>query len=212
MTAHRPFVLTVVLAAAMVAPSCRLFRKTPKAAAPIPPPISAPSKPAAHKPAPKPKEVPAPPQVPPQEADLTRQFPSEPAAEKLPPRPRERRRPARGQTETAGQTPSSTQPPAQPEPPEDTTAEADVPELEQILTPQQRQAYIEEIDNNVGRAQKTVEMLQGRRLNGDQKIYLERVRAFIEQAREARKSDLFRAKNLSERASVLAEDLMRSVQ
>jgi hypothetical protein len=54
--------------------------------------------------------------------------------------------------------------------------------------------------------------LTGKSLNGEQKVYLDRVRAFIQQANEARKTDLFRAKNLAERASVLADDLYRSVQ
>lgn len=90
--------------------------------------------------------------------------------------------------------------------------ESQVPELEQILTPEQRQAYVDDIDTNIGRAQKTVDALRGRRLSRDQKIYLARVRAFVEQAREARKTDLFRAKNLAERASVLADDLLRSAQ
>jgi hypothetical protein len=49
-------------------------------------------------------------------------------------------------------------------------------------------------------------------LNRDQKTYLARIRAFIDQTKEARKTDLFRAKTLSERASVLAEDLLHSVQ
>jgi hypothetical protein len=208
---------------AMLAPSCSLFHKSSKATAP--PPAPAPSQPAA-KPAPKPEEnvaLPAPPQISPQKPDLTKQPPSQPAAGKLPPRPRDRRgsrahgqpqpqeNAATGQQAPAQQPAAASPTPAQPQAPEEGAA-AEVPELEQILTPQQRQAYIEEIDSNVGRAQKTVETLQGRHLDGDQKVYLDRVRAFIDQAREARKTDLFRAKNLSERASVLAEDLMRSVQ
>jgi hypothetical protein len=90
--------------------------------------------------------------------------------------------------------------------------EASVPPLEQILTPEQRQTYLEAIDRNLGRARKTLEALQNRRLNDEQRTYLERIRAFIQQADDARKTDLFRARNLSERASVLAEDLLRSVQ
>jgi hypothetical protein len=84
--------------------------------------------------------------------------------------------------------------------------------LEQILTPQQQKAYNDEIDRNVSRAQRTLAALGGRRLNGEQQTYLERIRAFLKQADEARKTDLFRAKNLAERASLLADDLLRSVQ
>ena len=136
----------------------------------------------------------------PQGPNLNQQPPAS-AAEKLPPPPRRRRTRPREQQE-----------PAPPAAPAEETAAAPVPQLEQILTPEQRQAYIDEIDTNVGRAQKTVDSLQGRRLNRDQKTYLARVRAFIDQANEARKTDLFRAKNLAERASVLADDLLRSIQ
>jgi hypothetical protein len=90
--------------------------------------------------------------------------------------------------------------------------ETPLPPLEQILTPEQRQAYLEAIDRNLGRARRTLEALRNRRLNDEQRTYLERIRAFIQQASDARQTDLFRARNLSERASVLAEDLLRSVQ
>ena len=129
------------------------------------------------------------------------------SAEKLPPPPRRRKKKNAQQQEQAIQ-----QPPVAATPPAEETAAAPVPQLEQILTPAQRQAYIDEIDANVGRAQKTVDTLQGRRLSDDQKTYLARVRAFIDQANDARKTDLFRAKNLAERASVLADDLLRSIQ
>ena len=86
-----------------------------------------------------------------------------------------------------------------------------MPHLEQILTPVQQQAYNEEIDRNINSAQRTVMALGSRRLNGEQQTYLDRIRAFIQQATEARKTDLFRAKNLAERASLLAEDLLKSL-
>jgi UDP-N-acetylmuramate-alanine ligase len=87
-----------------------------------------------------------------------------------------------------------------------------LPQFEQVLTPEQRQAYVEEIEKNLANARRVVAVLQGRRLSRDQTTYLARIRAFIAQANEARKTDLFRARNLSERASVLADDLLRSVQ
>ena len=86
------------------------------------------------------------------------------------------------------------------------------PQLEQILTPQQQKAYNEEIDRNISRAQRTLAALGDRSLNSEQQTYLERIRAFLKQAENARKSDLFRARNLAERASLLAADLLRSVQ
>jgi hypothetical protein len=119
--------------------------------------------------------------------------------EELPPPPRRRVRPRpRENAETPAPAP---EPPAAP-----------LPRLEQILTPEQRQAYIADIDRNIANAQRTVALLQRRRLTRDQMTYLARIRAFIQQADEARKADLFRAKNLAERASVLADDLLKSVQ
>ncbi len=100
--------------------------------------------------------------------------------------------------------------PAQPE--TATAPPAQVPQLEQILTAEQQQAYNDEIDRNISRAQRTVTTLNGRRLSGEQQTYLDRIRTFLQQASEARKSDLFRARNLAERASVLADDLAKSLQ
>jgi hypothetical protein len=121
--------------------------------------------------------------------------------EPLPPPPRRRPKPRPHEDADAPSPAPEPEPPAVP-----------VPQFEQILTPQQRQAYTEEIDRNIASAQKAVAALEGRRLSPDQATYLARVRAFIEQANEARKADLFRARNLAERASVLAEDLLKSVQ
>jgi hypothetical protein len=189
------FVVVVALALATLTPSCRLFRRSSKHV-PLAPPAAqpAPAKP-------QPVAPPVPPEIPPQAPDLSQQAPQAPS-EQLPPAPRRRTRPphTRESADTAPAAPV-------PEPPP-----ATIPQLEQILTPEQRQAYNEEIDRNIAVAQKTVEALQGRRLSPDQTAYLTRVRAFIEQANQARATDLVRARNLSARASVLAEDLLKSVQ
>jgi hypothetical protein len=192
--------MALILAA--LAPSCRIFRKPAKspAAPPAPAPAAAASQSSGAKSGANQFVLPAPPEISPQGPDLNRRPPAT-AAAKLPPPPRRRKARPREQPETA--------PPAAPT---EETAAAPVPQLEQVLTPEQRQAYIDAIDRNLGRAQKTVDSLEGRRLNRDQKTYLARVRAFIDQANEARKTDLFRAKNLAERASVLADDLLRSMQ
>jgi hypothetical protein len=142
--------------------------------------------------------LPAPPEIPSSQPDLGQPAPQVPP-EELPPPPRRRVRPRpRENAETPAPAP---EPPAAP-----------LPRLEQILTPEQRQAYIADIDRNIANAQRTVALLQRRRLTRDQMTYLARIRAFIQQADEARKADLFRAKNLAERASVLADDLLKSVQ
>jgi hypothetical protein len=193
--------LTAALILATFTPSCRLFRKSSKAApAPVPAPAPAPPAPSAQPASPKPQQpehLPLPPEVSPERPNLNQQPPEAPA-EKLPPPPRRPVRPSHPREGTETSPPEAAPPP--------------VPQLEQILTPEQRQAYNEDIDKNIGNALKTVAALQNRRLSREQKTYLARIRAFIEQANQARKTDLFRAKNLSERASVLADDLLKSVQ
>ena len=185
------FAMVAALALATLTPSCRLFRRSPKQVPQAPPP------PAQQAPAKPPVALPTPPEVAPQAPDLSQQPPQGPSGQ-LPPPPRRRTKPPRAR-ETADTPVPEAPPPA-------------LPQLEQILTPEQRQEYSEEIERNIGVAQKTVEALQGRRLSRDQAAYLARVRAFIEQARQARATDLIRARNLAERASVLAEDLRKSMQ
>jgi hypothetical protein len=87
-----------------------------------------------------------------------------------------------------------------------------VPDLGQILTAQQQQEYNQAIDRSIDRAQRNLAALGGRRLNPEQTLAVERIKTFIQQALEARKADLLRAKSLAERADVLAEDLLRSIQ
>jgi len=181
--------------------SCAVWPFHKKKATPAPPPAPAPAAPAVR---PKPREVtiPAPPDIAAKEPDLHQAGPSLPA-EPLPPAPR--RTPKKVRThEDADATPTA----PEPEPP----AAVPLPQFEQVLTPEQTKAYNEEIERNIADAQRAVAMVENRRLNGEQTTYLARVRAFIDQANEARKADLFRARNLSERARVLAEDLLKSVQ
>ncbi len=187
--------LAAALMLAMLGPSCSPFHRSAKAKVP-PAPIPAPAAPASQ-PAPRPAKTPeainpVPPDIQPQ-PPAVQSPPFEPL--KTPPPPRRRQRAPAPVVEPA---------PAPQSPPP--------PQLEQILTPQQQKAYNDEIDRNVSRAQRTLAALGGRRLNGEQQTYLERIRAFLKQADEARKTDLFRAKNLAERASLLADDLLRSVQ
>jgi hypothetical protein len=167
---------------------------------PPPPPVPAQATPT---PQPHPREVtlPAPPEIPPAAPDVSRPGPSVPS-EPLPPPPRRRTRPRQHDEDDTQSAPA-------PEPP---AATVPLPQFEQILTPEQRQAYTEEIDKNIANARRAVAALEGRRLTAEQASYLARVRAFIDQANEARKTDLFRARNLAERASVLADDLLKSAQ
>jgi outer membrane biosynthesis protein TonB len=182
--ARKQCLLLAALSLALLSPSCSLFHRSAKAKPLVLPPAPA---------APAPKPAPPPPEVQPQPPNV-----QPPPAEtgKVPPPPRRRQRPPAA---------AVVEPPPAPPP-------SPPPQLEQILTPQQQKAYNEEIDRNTARAQRILAALGGRRLSAEQQTYLERIRAFLQQAEEARKTDLFRAKNLAERASLLAEDLLRSVQ
>jgi hypothetical protein len=194
--------LVAALAMALGTPSCAVWPFHKKKATPVPPPAPAPTAPAVR---PKPREVtvPAPPEIGAKEPDLHQAGPSVPA-ESLPPAPRRPPKKARTHEDADAATPAP-----EPEPP---AAAVPLPQFEQVLTPEQTKAYNEEIERNIGDAQRAVAMVENRRLNREQTTYLARVRAFIDQANEARKADLFRARNLSERAQVLAEDLLKSVQ
>lgn len=194
----RASVLAAVLALAVLTPSCsRIFQRKAKA---VPPPTIAQPLPQATIPAPKPQVVTAePPPVSPQQQA---QIPPLPLPEtKLPgppPRPAKPRA-AKGETTTQAEAQ-----PVQPTPV--------IPQLEQMISPDQQRKYNEDIDRNIGSAQKMVAVLNARKLTREQAGYLDRVVAFIQQATEARKTDLLRARNLAERANVLAEDLLRSIQ
>ncbi len=202
-------VLAAALALSLTAPSCHWFRRTKAAPPPAPTPAATQPSSAPENQPPKPNEVsvPAPPELPPQKPDLTQ---VQPNSRPLPPPPKPRKRRAARTPEPQSQPPVPEQPgaaaPASSEP------TAPVSQLGQILTAEQQQAYNGVIEGNINRAQRALTALTGRRLNDEQKTTIERVRTFIQQANEARKSDLFRAKTLSERASVLAEDLLNSIQ
>ncbi|HOL71195.1 MAG TPA: hypothetical protein PLA43_18115 [Bryobacteraceae bacterium] len=189
--------IAAMLAVILVSSSCGVFRRskdTAKASAPrsvliLPPPKEPPIQTVS---------LSSPPELAPQEPGAWMPPPTE---ERFPPAPQP---PKRARVRETAEAPA-----AQPEP---AAPLAQVPQLEQILTPEQQQAYNDEIDRNIMRAQRTVAALDGRRLSGEQRTYLDRIRTFLQQASEARKSDLFRARNLAERASLLAEDLAKSLQ
>ncbi len=189
MSAAQARTLAAAMILALFAPACH------RAKSQLPPPPSSPWVIPLQQPAKNPEEArPVPPEIPPQTLDI-QPPPLEPL--QVPPPPHRRPRPSAPAAET---------PPAPaPQPPP-------LPQLEQILTQQQQKAYNEEIDRNIARARQTLVALAGHRLNEEQRTYLERIRAFLAQAEEARKSDLFRARNLAERASLLADDLLRSVE
>ncbi len=116
----------------------------------------------------------------------------------------------------------ATEPPPQPQRPVQATASDDrpapdgtevsppVPRLGQILTSEERQAYHRTIDNSIEAARRNLAVILNHTLRPDQMEAVRRIRAFINQAETARERDLTLAKNLADRALLLAEDLARS--
>jgi hypothetical protein len=85
-----------------------------------------------------------------------------------------------------------------------------LPRLGQILSSEERRAYDQVIDRSIERAQRSLSFVMGHSLRPDQSAAVRRIRAFIEQAGAARGRDLALAKNMADRAVLLAEDLERS--
>ena len=101
---------------------------------------------------------------------------------------------------------SSASPPA-PSPPS-----RPVPRLGQVLTAQQRRELNRAIDRSVDAAQRSVASAVKQTLSTDQINSVRRIRAFVRQAQETREQDLALAKNLADRARLLAQDLERGLR
>lgn len=104
--------------------------------------------------------------------------------------------------------PTSAQTPIAVETPAPTPA---VPQLGRLLTADQRREYNRMISQNVLAAQASLDLLQKRPLREAQRSAIERVRSFLVQVDEARRTDLELARSLSDRARLLAEDMVRNM-
>jgi outer membrane biosynthesis protein TonB len=124
-----------------------------------------------------------------------------PAPETSPPPEPSPRRPV------ASAPPAASESVAQPEAPA-----APVPQLGQMLSPDQRSKYKEAIDQAIQRAQERLDVVlaNSSKLNEEQLTTIKRIRAFIRQAEDARGQDLTIAKPLADRALLLAEDLAKN--
>ncbi len=200
-TGARRRALALALMLALAGPSCRWFRRAPKAA-PAPGPVV--SKPA---PVPEPKppavpEMPEPPQWPAGQPPV----PPPPVAmpKPQPPRPPRRARPLRKSGPAPGPIPD-----AAPEPPKAATP---LPQLRQILTPEEQREAMRACERAEARVEQVLALFRQRRLTAEQQTSITRIRAFLEQARQARAADLLTARALAERAVVLAEDLLKTLR
>ena len=86
-----------------------------------------------------------------------------------------------------------------------------VPRLGQVLTAQQRRELNQAVDRSLDAAQRSVAAVVRNTLSADQVNSVRRIRAFLRQAEETREQDLALAKNLAERARLLAQDLERGL-
>ncbi len=127
--------------------------------------------------------------APPQEIDVP---------EPPPQQPRRPRRPT-----TAPIQPAQEPAPAQPQSPEP-------PKLVQLLTADEQRRYQAELDQSLRSAEAIVAQAATRTLDAQQSDLVVRIRAFTQQARDQRDTDLMTARNLAQRADVLARDLQRS--
>lgn len=143
----------------------------------------------------------APPSLPPGQPVPT---PQPPPVQTATPRPPETRRRARAAPKPAAPEPEPVAEAAKPAAP--------LPQLQQILTPEQQRECNEVINQSLARAQRTLAAFDGRRVTREQATSIARIRTFIQQAEQARKTDLLTARALAERADVLARDLLKSVQ
>jgi len=199
------FVLTLALAGS----SCSKRRAD---AAPAAPPAPVPASGPAVKPPPGPlsepqtrAELPSPQAVPEGAAPAQRG----PFAYEAPQQPEEP--PPPKATQPAAQ-PVSVTPPTPAEPSAEAVEPAAVPQLGPLISDQQRQVFQAEIDRNIARTKASLDALMGRRLADDQAEGVRRIREFLRQVEESRKTDAALARNLSERARLLAEDLVRNVR
>jgi hypothetical protein len=80
------------------------------------------------------------------------------------------------------------------------------------MSEEQRREYIASIESDIGVALKLLKEIEGRPLTRDQAENANRVRAFVQQARESKAIDPTGALQLARRAAILAGDLVRSLE
>jgi hypothetical protein len=184
-------------------------KKTPVAVPPVPIPLPKPAETTIPPPAPSPKPRTEPIQLP---AEIpTRPIPPQPGDA---PSPTSTTKPA---LEPPQQPPPETGPyvPQGPIPPPEKTPATPPPgasryQLGQLLTPEQRQQYQQNIDASLKRARAS--LLAARpRLTASNRDTFRRVETFIRQAEQLRRSDPVQAFSFAERADLLAQDLLRSL-
>ena len=97
------------------------------------------------------------------------------------------------------------------EPETDDTAPAEPAlKLERLLTSEEAKSYEQAIARSLTVAERNLKIAAQKNLTQAQEDEVKRIRTFIDQARQARETDLLIAKSLSDRAEALARNLVRS--
>ena len=197
MNNRRLATLALLTITAFSTTGCRFFGKAPKASVPVAP---APQVTPAPSPASQPTDAPKPtdptvipqPQVTPAEQPAPVKPIAPPVTTTLPPtRPKPKPTPA-----TAAPVPPA----------------APAPVFGEILTPQQQAQVLQAYEQSAQSARRALSQLNGRALTADQMATANRVRSFLKQADEAKTSDPSSAARLAQRAEVLANNLVGSLQ
>lgn len=193
----------ILLALSLLGASCGFKREPRKATIIIPPPP----------PAPELREMPEPPLLVEASAPTTQIGLSIPSLK--PPATSATRRGVRS-TRRVGNppaSPASSEEEAAPEGLEETApipaAPVLVPALQPILGPQEATERTRRIDSYLAKARSNLRQAERNKARKQSAGLMAQVRTFVEQAEEARKTDLARAENLAERAEVLSRQLNR---
>jgi hypothetical protein len=87
-----------------------------------------------------------------------------------------------------------------------------VPQLVPIVPPAEQASRNREIDELVQRTEESLARIGNRKLDARQKLDVARARTFIRQAQELRQTDLTGARNMAQRAVLLAESVVSSLR
>ncbi|MCE5307651.1 MAG: hypothetical protein LLG20_08405 [Acidobacteriales bacterium] len=196
----RFFIILAMVLVLLLAPGCWPFgRKQAKQLPPTPIPPAQPRKQEKVETPTPPKIQSEPPpaaQIPPPSVEAQGQPPA-------PPRPRPSKRNRRVKQPTVAE-----EPPAAQAPPAGTPPAAPQPRLGEMLSPEELREHVKNYDHSLRETQNMLAQIQKRTLTADQSQSAARIRTFLAQAEETRRSDLVAAVNLARRAELLARDLL----
>jgi hypothetical protein len=195
MSGSRFLVFFVVIAVASISSGCKKKQQAKPLYIPQPKPVAA----AAQEPLPQPK-IDFSPQHPPETID-----PPELVLPLPPSLKREAKRIRRPAPSVSTAKPEAEEGIEEDPPPE-------LPQLGEVLSEQQMREYVQATEASLEQAKRIAATVQRRPLDSRQADVLGQVQGFIRQAEAAQKKDVPLARNLAQRAEVLAKDLLNSLK